>query len=344
MSSDISGGGEQYLYRLYSHLVKDGRVTVDLVGSLPQWPKVVGAVRPVGRSPKLTRRRGLIFQIFSLVAPMINSYKIAKRKSYDVIHVQYFKEKLTLPFFLRGLPILWTEHGPLPENFPPGGLRLLARQSRYCSVVAVSKGVSESLLSQGISSRVIPNPMPSIDVGGVQVERRPPAATSLLFAGRLHRSKRIELLIEAARLKPEIQVLIAGDGPDRGYYESISPENVQFLGLVTPVLPVVASCSAVVITSGREAREGSPMIMLEARRLGVPVLIAEDCHAASEARELLCTTFYPTGEGLAKVISDAASLVSQKLPEASLRLRSEKVWADAHYSLIREICRDGSRS
>lgn len=343
VSSEFSGGGEQYLYRLYSRLVKDGRVSVELVGSLPQWPADLGTVISVGRSPKLTRRRTLVSQIWRLLSPMLKSLRLARANHYDIVHVQYFKEKLTLPFFLRRTGILWTEHGPLPENFPPGGLGLLKLQSRHCSVVAVSHGVASSLRDEGIRSLVIPNPLPAVDSVFDAEDPSEAVETKLLFAGRVHRSKRLDLLIDAARLNPALQVIIAGDGPDREYFEAISPANVVYLGQVTPILPLVAKCSAVVITSGRAAREGSPMIMLEARRLGIPVLVAEDCHAASEAVELGCTTFEPSGRALAAAASDPASLRRSELSREILEQRSEEAWADAHFQVMKGLLRNRTR-
>lgn len=52
-----------------------------------------------------------------------------------------------------------------------------------------------------------------------------------LFCGRLSEEKGLDVLLEAARLAPEVPVRIAGDGELRAVLEKAAPPNVRFLGM-----------------------------------------------------------------------------------------------------------------
>jgi len=73
----------------------------------------------------------------------------------------------------------------------------------------------------------------------------------VLSVNRLDRAKRIDLLIEAAAAEPSLQVVIAGDGPDRHRLERLGRERgvdgrVRFAGHVSPgeLADLYATCFA----------------------------------------------------------------------------------------------------
>ncbi|MES1246044.1 MAG: glycosyltransferase family 4 protein [Actinomycetota bacterium] len=55
----------------------------------------------------------------------------------------------------------------------------------------------------------------------------------VLSVNRLDRAKRIDLLLEAAALVPEVRVVVAGDGPDRERLEGMAGPGVEFVGRVS---------------------------------------------------------------------------------------------------------------
>src|SRR5579863_8197174 len=59
----------------------------------------------------------------------------------------------------------------------------------------------------------------------------------VLSVNRLDRAKRIDLLLEAARLEPGLRLVVTGDGPDRARLEALAAElggRVEFTGRVEP--------------------------------------------------------------------------------------------------------------
>ncbi|MFD6058113.1 glycosyltransferase family 4 protein [Rhodococcus wratislaviensis] len=341
-SSESAGGAEEYIYRLYGELVSSGHVEVILIGRLPNWPKTLGQVHQSGATNKLTRRKPIFPQVVRSARSVPEIIREIRRVAPDIVHVQYMKEKFTLPHFIRrDAPIIWTEHGPLPDNLPYGSERLLAWQAKLAAVIAVSPGVEESLSVSGISSIVIPNPLPDAlgtsshygTASADRVDRR----EVVTYAGRLHESKRIDLVLEAAALLPDVDFVIAGDGPAREQLVRRADVNVSFVGRVSDMTPIYAQSDAVIIPSGRAAREGSPMAMLEARSEGVPVIIAEDCHAYKEAMELGCSGFSPSGANLRDAIVDALGCGRIPLPNDVLEERSISSWANRHLQLMLEV-------
>ncbi len=113
-----------------------------------------------------------------------------------------------------------------------------------------------------------------------------------LFLGRLVPIKGVDILLEAARNKAGLQLVIAGDGPLRGDLERQARRcgvDARFLGWIGPELrrSLLSAVDAVVIPSrvladGRH--EGLPLVLIEALAAGQPV-IASDTGAISELLE-----------------------------------------------------------
>lgn len=338
VDSPTAGGGESYLLRLYSRLVRDGRVKVHLIGNLPGWTVDIGPHFPLPAVRKLTAQRSPVTQMLPALSASGRMLRAARRADVDIFHIQYFREKLFLPRLLGGKPVLWTEHGPLPSAMRGLPLALLRAQARRCSVVSVSTGVARSLLDRGIDSHVVPNPLPDLPPGLSRAHGR----DAILYIGRLEEKKRLSLLLEAARLDPNLKVEIVGTGPQEAALRHGAPPNVQFLGFREDSLSLISQAGAVVLPSGRDAREGSPMAMLEARALGVPVMVASDSHAAVEAESLGCNIFEPTPTSL---VNTALGRTGSTIPlqEGLRRERGVERWAETTFELMALIA-DGPAS
>jgi glycosyltransferase involved in cell wall biosynthesis len=88
--------------------------------------------------------------------------------------------------------------------------------------------------STGLRAEVLPHPPQALDY------RNDGDGGYVLSVNRLDRSKRIDLLLEAAALTPALEVVVAGDGPDRGRLEGIAHDRglngrVRFAGRVDEV-------------------------------------------------------------------------------------------------------------
>ena len=302
-SSDVFGGAEANLIDLYRGLVERYGVKVTLVGDVAGWPEDLGDRVSLGAPPKLTRRIPIARQASGTIPYLQRARRAALRlKGVDAYHVQYVREKLFLPKLLaRHAPVLWTEHGALAPNFPPGAVPLLRSQSSASTVLAVSSIVTESLAEAGIVSKTIWNPLPSFE--NQSDLRSPGSPITVMYAGRLHAAKRVNLLLEAARLLPQVRTIIAGTGGEAEALRRSAPPNVEFVGHATDVAALMRRVDAVILPSGSAAREGSPLSVLEARSLGIPSLVAADCHAAAEAMDLGGELFQPEAGALAQAIS-----------------------------------------
>jgi glycosyltransferase involved in cell wall biosynthesis len=102
----------------------------------------------------------------------------------------------------------------------------------------------------------------------------------VLSVNRLDRAKRIELLLEAAALDPQIEVVLAGDGPDRDRLERLARDRglngrARFVGRVpeTELADLYARCLAVYYAP---IDEDYGMVPLEAFLSEKPVLTTTD--------------------------------------------------------------------
>jgi glycosyltransferase involved in cell wall biosynthesis len=93
----------------------------------------------------------------------------------------------------------------------------------------------------------------------------------LAFAGRLGPAKALDVLLDAVGDLPEVTLLLAGDGPERGRLEARAGERARFLGARTrgQVLELFRAADASVLTS---AWENFPHTVVEALAVGTPVL------------------------------------------------------------------------
>ncbi|HEY7562802.1 MAG TPA: glycosyltransferase family 4 protein [Gaiellaceae bacterium] len=112
---------------------------------------------------------------------------------------------------------------------------------------AISKNVADRLKSStGLHAEVLPPPPQ-------QLAYRPPQdGEYILSVGRLDRAKRVDLLLEAAALDDGLELVVAGEGPDRERLERLSREHgldgrVTFPGRVTDdeLADLYAKCIAV---------------------------------------------------------------------------------------------------
>jgi glycosyltransferase involved in cell wall biosynthesis len=335
-NSSIKGGAEQYLYDLYRELKERDAWKVVLVGSLPNWPPELGVQISTGKPRKFTRRLPILLQVFQSLYYPFRVRKIVRKLKPDLIHMQFMREKLLLPALLsKYCKVMWTEHGPLPDDFSNIPLAVFKWQSKHSTIISISSGVKESLNFHGIDSFHIPNPIPNIPSDlSIEKVRESFASTErfrALYLGRIHKNKRLELLIEVAKFLPKVDFFIAGEGEYQENLLNQAPKNVTFLGFVQDVKSLIYSANVLVMTSGKSAREGSPLVMLDARSLGIPVLVASDSHAATEAESLGCYKFQPNVNDLLAELS--AIINDYKFQPLDEKIRAERTflnWSTQH--------------
>lgn len=140
---------------------------------------------------------------------------------------------------------------------------------------ATSKNVADRLeRSTGLQAQVLPHPPQPLDFRCEAYEK------FVLSVGRLDRTKRVDLLLEAAALHPALEVVVAGDGPDRTRLEALARERgldgrARFLGRVSAdeLAGLYARCLAVYYAP---VDEDFGMVPYEAFLSQKPVLTTSD--------------------------------------------------------------------
>lgn len=145
--------------------------------------------------------------------------------------------------------------------------------SAYLKDVALGWGLEPARVS------VLPNPAPEVpalpprDTLRRELELTGP---TLAFAGRLGPQKSLEVALEAVAELPDVSLVVAGDGPDRGILERRARElgvdgRARFLGSVPRdgVLRLFRAADASVLSS---SWENLPHTVLEALAVGSPVI------------------------------------------------------------------------
>jgi glycosyltransferase involved in cell wall biosynthesis len=140
-------------------------------------------------------------------------------------------------------------------------------------VFATSRNVADRLMrSVGVEATVLPHPPQQLAYRSAEPER------FVLSVNRLDRAKRVDMLIEAAHLDPELRVVIVGDGPDRDRLERAAGSldgRIEFTGRVDDerLADLYARCLAVYYAP---VDEDFGMVPYEAFLSEKPVITAND--------------------------------------------------------------------
>lgn len=213
---------------------------------------------------------------------------------WDVVHTHGMRANLPVRLLapsLRPRPCLFaTVHSDLGLDYESAGLarafqsidRATARAADR--IICVSRSLRELLESRGYPAEKLMTIHSGLEsaAGGAdsqpaatQTERHPTVGT----VARLVAVKDIDLLLEVAgrlrRTHPESEVVIVGDGPERGRLEALAADMglspaVRFTGRMDDVGPVWAELDVYMATSVFEG--GVSMSVLDAMANGLPVV------------------------------------------------------------------------
>lgn len=221
-------------------------------------------------------------------------YSNIKDTSFDLVHTHgYFADICGLPAAkLLGINSLATCHGYISNDKK---LRIYNKLDkiilRYCNmIITVSKDIRNCLIDSGIDKShivVIQNAIYSSYDQEELITRRLEKRRSLSieqdayvigYLGRLSEEKGIRYLIEAGlKLKENVEafkIMIIGDGPKRKELEDLAKlkglENeIVFLGFQSDIEAWLSVLDIFVLPS---LTEGTPMALLEAMSLGIPIV------------------------------------------------------------------------
>ena len=191
----------------------------------------------------------------------------------------------------------WTLVGRL------GGYYDLGRFQRCDHLVANTAGLVRWITQQGWpTARVhhLPNFVP--DLAGVEPAALDVPRPRVLAMGRLHPNKAFDVLIRAMRGLPGVQLVLAGEGPERPALEALAraegvADQVHMPGWRTDRAALLAACDALAVPSRQEPLGN---VVVEGWSAGRPVVAAD----AAGPRELI----RPGEDGLLVPREDAEAL------------------------------------
>jgi teichuronic acid biosynthesis glycosyltransferase TuaC len=221
--------------------------------------------------------------------------------SFDLIDAHYFyPDGVAAALIARRInkPLVITARGSdinlLPQfALPRRWIRWAAGQA--AAVIAVSQALKNELLGLDIDGSKV-----TVLRNGVDLELFRPMERrivrdalglrrrTLLCVGNLLRSKGQDIAIKALTDLPGTDLLLVGEGPDRGGFESLArsldvAHRVRFVGGV-PQEELSRYYSAADILVHASMREGWPNVLLEAMACGTPVVASSVGGAAEIVR------------------------------------------------------------
>jgi glycosyltransferase involved in cell wall biosynthesis len=281
------GGAEMLAARLARQLKDQFRflfVCLDSLGTLGEELRAEGfPVEVLGRRSGLDGR--LVWRLSRLL----------RRERVGLVHAhQYtpFSYALLARLFYRRPAILFQEHGRHWPDYPRRKRMLFNRlmlQGRD-RVVGVGAAVREAL----IQNEGLPAERVAVIYNGIDLDRFREARKHreevrrelglgasdlvLLQIARLDYLKdhatAIRTVERVGRQRPEVRLLLAGEGPERGKIEDLVAERgladqVRLLGLRTDVARLLGAADVFLLTS---ISEGIPLTLIEAMAAGLPVV------------------------------------------------------------------------
>lgn len=351
--SDVYGGAEAYMNRLYGALRGDGVESL-LIGSIPGW-EATGLDR---QSIKLSPKWGgstVLAGLPQLFAERIRLARGIDGLAPDLFHLQYKREQIGFTSLLaQWAPVVWTEHG----RFLGGakGALLAAAYRRAARDVAVIICVSQEvqadvkrIVGPECRTEVIENSVdtrilrPASDIEKSQARASlgiPGEDPVLLWIGRLHPGKRPVLAVELARQWPGYAI-IAGDGELRSQVEALASNipRALVLGHVRDTSTLYLAADVMAFTS-TGAGEGLPTTtIVEAAAHGLPVVGDEGSGVGRVLRDM-GTRALPTDASIESWIQElSASACIERSAEVRLwALRHDvQSWVSSHRAIFESI-------
>jgi glycosyltransferase involved in cell wall biosynthesis len=212
------------------------------------------------------------------------------RQGVDVLHAHKFGSNVwgALLASLARTPVFvaheqtWSFEGQRLRRFLDRAL-IARRADTFVAVSSLDRG--RMIEIEGIDPDkivVIRNgvPTPAAPQGhDLRAERSLPSDAPIIGAlCRLYPQKALDVLLRAAAQvrdrRPEIRVVIAGEGPERARLESLTAElglerTVIFLGRRDDVADVLAAFDVAVLSSDFE---GTPLALMECMEAGLPIV------------------------------------------------------------------------
>jgi len=311
------------------YLLASGQAQARVVAPIPWFPSSnprFGSYSRFAKVPKSDQRHGIdivhprfasVPKIGMTMAPMLLAQAVKpvigriidEGYDFDVLDAHYFYPDGVAAVMLGkyfNKPVVITARGTdinlIPQFRLPRKMILWAAQNAS-GVVTVCNALKDEMVQLGVAADKITPLRNGVDLQRFQpMDRAAARATlglerfTLLSVGLLDPRKAHDLIIKALPSLPDVDLLIAGTGPEKKNLEQLAQElgvadRVTLLGPVpqTELKTYYNAADALVLAS---SREGWANVLLEAMACGTPVVASNvwgtpEVVAAPEAGELM---------------------------------------------------------
>jgi teichuronic acid biosynthesis glycosyltransferase TuaC len=311
------------------YLLASGQAQARVVAPIPWFPSSnprFGSYSRFAKVPKSDQRHGIdivhprfasVPKIGMTMAPMLLAQAVKpvigriidEGYDFDVLDAHYFYPDGVAAVMLGkyfNKPVVITARGTdinlIPQFRLPRKMILWAAENAS-GVVTVCNALKDEMVGLGVAADKITPLRNGVDLQRFQpMDRDAARATlglkrfTLLSVGLLDPRKAHDLIINALPSLPEVDLLIAGTGPEKKNLEQLAQElgvadRVTLLGPVpqTELKTYYNAADALVLAS---SREGWANVLLEAMACGTPVVASNvwgtpEVVAAPEAGELM---------------------------------------------------------
>ena len=295
--------------------------------------------------------------LFAAMLPRLRR-QIAAGRDFALIDAHYFYPDGVAAVMLGraiGRPVVVTARGSdlnLIAGYRVPRCWIAWAAAKANGLIAVSSGLRDRLINLRIPPERIRVLRNGVDLALFRPGDRTAARRALGFTrptvlavGNLVALKRHRMMVEAAALLPDIDLVIVGDGPERAAIEAVArargiAEHVHVLGrLPQDRLPQIYSAADVLLLAS--THEGWPNVLLESMACGTPVVVTElpgiaDIVGTPEAGKIVATD---TPECLAAAIRKILAAPPDR--GATCAYAEQFDWqstTDGQIALFREIC------
>lgn len=186
----------------------------------------------------------------------------------------------------------------------------------YIAISSFQDAVISPLLPPSTILHRVSNPVSVADLG----PKRDPATGHIVFVGRLSPEKGAFVFAEAARKIGLIPTFI-GDGPIAGQIAERYPE-ARMLGWMAPADVHKAMRAARALVFPSLWYEGQPLTVMEAKGLGVPVIVSDACAGREEVVDGVTGRWFKSGDA-----DDLAAALLALRDDATVAAMSQAAYA-----------------
>jgi glycogen(starch) synthase len=219
----------------------------------------------------------------------------------DVIHAHLGEDLAIVPLALRAArrhkrPLVLTIHTSVRHTLAVSGVRSavlkllggrLERRGEKAAqaIITLAPRVAALIRTDGIATpiHVVPSGVASSrladDAGPTHDPLGPIPRPRVIFVGRLHPQKHVDVLVRAAARMPGVSVVLVGDGPERSGLERLAhrlrlTRRVHFLGFV-PHDQVAGLLGAADVLAMPSTYEELGTALLEGMQAGLPIVASD---------------------------------------------------------------------